>query len=144
MGKPYICRTFTGLNTLVWSTTVVQPPPKEEIKFAFNIIKIDQIFDHLLKDQQINLSEGHKIPSIEELRGKKYCKQHNRWSHITNKCPVFHNIMQKSIMEGRLKFSNKDTGVMLIDGDSFPEVAVNVTSIDLAKIKVESSAQIGM
>lgn len=92
------------MNPLVRSTTVAQVLPKEEIKYAFDITKADQISDHLLKDKQIKLLEGYKNPSMKELNEKKYCKWHNRWSHITKNCLVLWNAIQKIIMEGRLKF----------------------------------------
>ena len=34
-------------------------------------------------------------------------------------------------MEGRLKFSDKDEGVILIDGDPFLEIVVDATSANL-------------
>ena len=46
----------------------------EKEKFLFDISKADQIFNYLLKDKQIRLPKGHRIPSAEELKNKKYCK----------------------------------------------------------------------
>ncbi|XP_050218815.1 uncharacterized protein LOC126669396 [Mercurialis annua] len=60
----------------------------------------DDIFDALLKDGHISLSECHVIPSSEELVGKDYCKFHNSWRHNTNNCVVFRNVVQKAITEG--------------------------------------------
>ena len=42
--------------------------------YSFDINKINQIFDVLLKDKQIKLSDGHRILSKEEIKEKKYCK----------------------------------------------------------------------
>lgn len=49
---------------------------------------------------------------------------------------AFHDAIQKSIVEGSLKFLDKDKKVILIDGDSLPEVVVNMTSVDLANMKI--------
>jgi hypothetical protein len=49
-----------------------QSTQKEKVKFAFNITKCDKIFDELLKHSNIKLS--HIIPSVEELKGRVYCK----------------------------------------------------------------------
>lgn len=87
-----------------------------------------------MKDKQIQLPEGHKISSAKELREKKYWKWHNQWSHTTNNYWVFRNAIQKSIVEGRLKFPDKDKGVMLIGGDSFSKVTINMTSANLVKL----------
>jgi hypothetical protein len=45
---------------------------KEKVKFTFNIVKCDKIFDELLKHGNIKLS--HIIPPVEELKGRIYCK----------------------------------------------------------------------
>jgi hypothetical protein len=57
---------------------------KEPKKFGFDITKADKIFDLLLQQGQIKLSEFHTIPSTEELKRMKYCKWHNATSHDTN------------------------------------------------------------
>ena len=41
---------------------------KELEKFAFDITKVDRIFDFLLQEGQIKLSPNHVIPSAEELK----------------------------------------------------------------------------
>ena len=91
---------------------------------------MDQIFDYLLKDKQIKLPEDHKIPSTEKLKGK----WHNWWSHNINNYLVFRNVIQKSIIEDGLKFSDKDKSVMLINGDPFPEVTIDTTSTNLINL----------
>lgn len=42
--------------------------------FSFDVTKADIIFDKLYKDKQIKLSDKHKLPSPEQIKGKKYCK----------------------------------------------------------------------
>ena len=42
--------------------------------FDFDASKSEQIFDLLLKEKQLRLPEGHKIPTAQELQGRMYCK----------------------------------------------------------------------
>ncbi|XP_050211887.1 uncharacterized protein LOC126662044 [Mercurialis annua] len=79
----------------------------EDEEYSFDLTKADDIFDALLKDGQIALSEGHAIPPSEELVGKDYCKYHNSWRHSTNNCVNFRNVIQKAINEGKLLFPTK-------------------------------------
>lgn len=76
-GKPYSCPALKAPKGKEVQTS------KNKVEYAFDISKVDQIFDHLLKDQQIRLMEGHKIPSAEELKNKKYCKWHNSYTYST-------------------------------------------------------------
>jgi hypothetical protein len=80
---------------LFWPTKVkpsVRSHPhstqKEKVKFTFNITKCDKIFYELLKHGNIKLS--HIIPSVEELKGRVYCKWHGSFLHNTNDCAVFY------------------------------------------------------
>ena len=75
-------------------------------KYLFDISKADQIFYHLLKDQQIKLSDGHKIPSPKELKNKKYYKWHHSFSHTMVNYVVFRTAIQKALKEGRFKLAN--------------------------------------
>jgi hypothetical protein len=45
---------------------------KELKKFGFDITKADKIFDLLLQQGQIKLSQFHTIPSAKELKRMKY------------------------------------------------------------------------
>jgi hypothetical protein len=62
---------------------------KELEKFGFDITKPDKIFDLLLQQGQIKLSQFHTIPSAEELERMKYFKWHNATSHDTNDSKIF-------------------------------------------------------
>ena len=53
-------------------------------KYAFDITKADMIFDLLLEKGHIKLTAGHKIPSAEELKRRRYCKYHDTSTHHTN------------------------------------------------------------
>ncbi|KAK1697836.1 hypothetical protein QYE76_014533 [Lolium multiflorum] len=63
-----------------------QGPPRG---FDFDVTKAEQIFDLLLKEKQLKVPEGHKIPTAQELNGKPYCKWHNTFTHATNDCRVW-------------------------------------------------------
>ena len=97
-GKPYTCPALTFSKG-----KEVTKPNKEA--YLFDIAKVDQIFDYLVKDNQIKLPEGHKIPPTDKIKGKKYCKWHQSWNHTTNNCTVFRNSNQKALKEWRLKLS---------------------------------------
>jgi hypothetical protein len=82
---------MTGLAQWVKGKKAVSCPfgKKELEKFGFDITKADKIFDLLLQQGQIKLSQFHTIPSGEELKRMKYCKWHNATSHDTNDCKIF-------------------------------------------------------
>ncbi|KAK1698396.1 hypothetical protein QYE76_015093 [Lolium multiflorum] len=79
-----------------------QGPPKG---FDFDVTKADQMFDLLLKEKQLKVPEGHKIPTVQELNGKPYCKWHNTFTHATNDCRVWRQQIQMAIEQGRLIFN---------------------------------------
>ncbi|KAJ8555382.1 hypothetical protein K7X08_012878 [Anisodus acutangulus] len=100
----------------------------DKVNYSFNITKADQIFDHLLKDKQIRLLDGYRIPSVEELKDKKYCKWHNSYNHSTSNCVVFRKAIQKGIKVGRFKLADKSMAKMSIDTDPFPAVPISMVS----------------
>ncbi|KAK1660360.1 hypothetical protein QYE76_048519 [Lolium multiflorum] len=66
-----------------WAT---QPGPAKG--FDFDLSKTEQIFDWLLKEKQLKLPDGHKIPTLQEMTGKPYCKWHDTFTHATNDCSL--------------------------------------------------------
>jgi hypothetical protein len=52
--------------------------------FDFDVSKVEQIFDVLLKEKQLNLPEGCKLPTAQELQGRSYCKWHHSFTHNTS------------------------------------------------------------
>ena len=46
-------------------------------KYSFDIYKVDEIFYHLLEEKVIILDNEVKLPSLDEIKDKKYCKWHN-------------------------------------------------------------------
>ena len=61
--------------------------------YLFDVSKAYQIFDYLLKDQQIRQPNKHKIPLPKELKNRKYCKWHHSYSHAMVNCVVFRNVI---------------------------------------------------
>ncbi|KAK1627368.1 hypothetical protein QYE76_001683 [Lolium multiflorum] len=93
-----------------------QGPPKG---FDFDVTKTEQIFDLLLTEKHIKVPEGHKIPTVQELNGKPYCKWHNTFTHTTNDCRVWRQQIQMAIENGRLIFNQY---AMKVDTHPFPAV----------------------
>ena len=69
------------------------------------------------------LSADHKIPSAEELKGRRYYKWHNATSHQTADCKVLRQQIQSAIEQGRLIFCK---AAMKVDRNPFP---VNMVAI---------------
>jgi hypothetical protein len=114
---------------------------KEPEKLGFDITKADKIFDLLLQQWQIKLSQFHTIPFAEELKRMKYCKWHNATSHDTNDCKIFRQHIQSAIEQGRLKFETptKAEKPMKIDQHPFPTNMVEVSSKDTSRVKLLTS-----
>ena len=110
---------------------------EEKKKFNFDITKADKIFDYLLEKGQIKLTGNHRIPSVEELKNKRYCKYHNSNTHSTNDCKVFRDIIQQAINKGKIGLENVKGG-MGIEGHPFPANMV-ASSFPKGKFKVLTS-----
>jgi hypothetical protein len=67
-------KTMIGLAEWVKGKKIVSCPfgKKEPEKFGFDITKADKIFDLLLQQGHIKLSQFHTIPFAEELKRMKY------------------------------------------------------------------------
>jgi hypothetical protein len=46
------------------------PGKKEEMKYSFDVSKCDKLFDVLLQNKIIRLSEGHVVPQPGQMKGK--------------------------------------------------------------------------
>jgi hypothetical protein len=114
---------------------------REPEKFGFDITKADKIFDLLLQQGQIKLSQFHTIPSAEELKRMKYCKWHNATSHDNNDCKIFRKQIQSAIEQGRLKLETptKAEKPMKIDQHPFPTNIVGVSSKHTSQIRLLTS-----
>ncbi|KAK1662329.1 hypothetical protein QYE76_050488 [Lolium multiflorum] len=108
-----------------WARTAVpvackwvnQPGPPRG--FDFDVSKAEQIFDLLLKEKQLKLPEGHKIPTSQEMNGRPYCKWHHTFTHATNDFKVLRAQIQMAIKSGRLTFGQF---AMKVDTRPFPGV----------------------
>jgi hypothetical protein len=110
-----------GANPVSCKWVKQQGPTKG---FDFDERKVKQIFDLLLREKQLKLLEGYKIPTAEELQGRPYCKWHHIFTHNTNDCKELRRQIQSAIEQGRLilgQFTMKVdtrpfTGVNLVEG----------------------------
>ncbi|KAK1641620.1 hypothetical protein QYE76_059425 [Lolium multiflorum] len=75
-------------------------PPGPPRGFDFDVTKAEQIFDLLLKEKQLKLPEGHKIPTAQEMKKRPYCKWHHTFTHATNDCKVLRAQIQMVIESG--------------------------------------------
>jgi hypothetical protein len=103
-GKPYTCKALAKTDSKSsdrsQNSQSATKAPQNENKYSFDITKADSIFDQLYQDKQLKLSQGHTIPSKEEIKDKKYFKWHNTRRHNTNNCVVFRNVIQDAIEKG--------------------------------------------
>jgi hypothetical protein len=68
--------------------------------FDFDVSKVEQIFDLLLKEKQLKFLEGYKPPTAQELKGKSYCKWHDSFTHSTSNCKELRRHIQSAIEQG--------------------------------------------
>ena len=116
-GPPYVCKSLYPSNG--GKDNVAKNEMWSQKNYGFDISKADLIFDVLLKDKQISLSKDHQLLTPEQIKGRKYCKFHDRIGHSTNSCVRFRDLIQQAIKDGRLQFeSNK--APMKVDTDPLP------------------------
>jgi hypothetical protein len=87
--------------------------------FDFDVSKTEQIFDLLLKEEQLKLPEGCKFPTTQELQGRSFCKWHNSFTHGTSDCKELRRQIQSAIEQGRLILGQY---AMKVDTQPFPSV----------------------
>jgi hypothetical protein len=87
--------------------------------FDFDVSKVEQIFDLLLKEKQLKFPEGFKIPTAQKLQGRLYCKWHNSFTHGTSDCKELWRQIQSAIEQGRLILGQY---AMKVDTQPFPNV----------------------
>jgi hypothetical protein len=87
--------------------------------FDFDMSKVEQIFNLLLKEKQLKFPEGFKIPTTQELQGRSYCKWHNSFTHGTGDCKELQRQIQSAIEQGGLILGQY---AMKVDTQSFPDV----------------------
>ncbi|KAI8550834.1 hypothetical protein RHMOL_Rhmol06G0138500 [Rhododendron molle] len=129
--KPYVCKAFVKMEPT--KQPIQNTPNRPTRAYTFDIGRAEAIFDQLLTDKLLKLPFGHKIPTVEELKGKECCKYHNSWSHSTNNCIVFRNDIQDKIERGEFKFPEKDMQPMGVDGNPFPSgLSTNMVSVNMS------------
>ncbi|KAG5068559.1 hypothetical protein JHK85_000936 [Glycine max] len=133
-GKPYSC--------LVLKPNKGQGPSDGKVEYDFDISKAYRIFEHLIKDQQIRLKKGHKIQSLDKLKGKKYCKWHNSYIHFTTNCIVFRKDVHRALKEDHFKLANKGLAKMEVDTDPFPKLDINMVSYEEPSSKSKKTKQV--
>jgi hypothetical protein len=87
--------------------------------FDFDISKVEQIFDLLLKEKQLKLPKGYKPPTAQELKGRSYCKWHDSFTHSTSDCKELRRQIQSAIEQDRLILGQT---AMKVDTQPFPSV----------------------
>jgi hypothetical protein len=87
--------------------------------FDFDVSKVEQIFDLLLKEKQLKLPEGCKFPTAQELQGRSYCKWHHSFTHNTSEYKELCRQIQSAIEQGRLILGHY---AMKVDTQPFPSV----------------------
>jgi hypothetical protein len=87
--------------------------------FDFDVSKVEQIFDLLLKEKQLKLPEGCKLPIAQELQGRSYCKWHHSFTHNTGDCKELHRQIQSTIEQGGLILGQN---AMKVNTQPFPSV----------------------
>ncbi|CAL9019044.1 unnamed protein product [Prunus brigantina] len=89
--------------------------PTQNKVYSFDLTKVDALFDEMLLQKAIETP--HRMPKLEELKGRQYCRWHNSWNHSTNSCVVFRDVIQEGIAARRLKLAEKP---LSITTDPFP------------------------
>jgi hypothetical protein len=105
-----------GANPVSCKWVKQQGPAKG---FDFNVSKVEQIFDLLLKEKQLKLPKGCKFPTAQELQGRSYCKWHHSLTHNTSDYKELHRQIQLAIEQGRLILGQY---AMKVDTQPFPSV----------------------
>ncbi|XP_050919809.1 uncharacterized protein LOC127137385 [Lathyrus oleraceus] len=83
--------------------------------YTFDVTKCDEIIDLLVKDFQMIVPPGAKIPPLEQRKKRGFCKCHNFLGHKTSQCFLFRDLVQSDIRDERLKFRDKAKSPMRID-----------------------------
>jgi hypothetical protein len=105
-----------GANPMSCKWVKQQGPAKY---FDFDVSKVEQIFDLLLKEKQLKLPEGCKFPTAQELQGRPYCKWHHSFMHNTSGCKDLRRQIQSAIEQGQLILGQN---AMKIVTQPFPSV----------------------
>ncbi|XP_058764414.1 uncharacterized protein LOC131637862 [Vicia villosa] len=130
-GSAYECRSLLHAQ----GKNLVENNPKFPSKtYTFDVTKFEEIFDVLVKDGQMVVPQGTKMPPLEQRQKRRFCKYHSYLGHNTYNCYLFRNRVQKSIQEGRLKFVGRK---MKINADPLhQEEALFVDPIEINMVEI--------
>ena len=106
-GPPYSCRVLLpsdGKNPIESEKNNDIFPKKT---YSFNVTKCDEMFDLLVKDGQMIVPPGAKMPPLEHRKKRGFCKYHNFLGHKTSQYFLFRDLVRGAIKEGRLKFADR-------------------------------------
>ncbi|XP_050888874.1 uncharacterized protein LOC127094047 [Lathyrus oleraceus] len=115
-GPPYACKVLAPSN----GKNPIEPENNDKFPkktYTFDVTKYDEIFDLLVKDGQMIVPSGAKVPPLEQRKKIRFCKYHSFLGHKTSQCFLFRDLVQNAIQEGRLKFGDKPRSQMKIDSN---------------------------
>lgn len=115
-GPPYACKVLAPSNR----RNPVEPEKNDRFPkktYTFDVMKCDEIFDLLVKDVQMIVPSGAKMPPLEQRKKRGFCKYHGFLGHKMSQCFLFRDRVQNAIQEGRLKFGDKPRSQIKIDSD---------------------------
>ncbi|BFG30042.1 hypothetical protein CerSpe_163160 [Prunus speciosa] len=136
---PISCKAFTkppkDQKPPPFTGEFVPNKPTQNKVYSFDLTKVDALFDEMLAQKAIETP--HKLPKLEELKGREYCRWHNSWNHSTNSCVVFTDVIQEGITAGRLKLAEKPPSVTT---DPFPQAQVNMVNLNWPERRENASS----
>ncbi|XP_050920219.1 uncharacterized protein LOC127137840 [Lathyrus oleraceus] len=115
-GPPYSCKLLAPSN----GKNLAEPEKSDRFPkktYTLDVTKCNGIFDLLVKDGQMIVPPGAKMPPLEQRNKKGFCKYHNFLGHKTSQCFLFRDLVQNAIRDERLKFEDKTKSQMNIDLD---------------------------
>ncbi|XP_050874989.1 uncharacterized protein LOC127078591 [Lathyrus oleraceus] len=115
-GAPYACKVLAPSN----GKNPIKPEKNDKFtkkNYTFNVTKCDEILDLLVKDGQMIIPPGAKVPPLEQRKKRGFCKYHSFLDHKISQCFLFRDLIQNAIQEGRLKFGDKPRSQMNIDSN---------------------------
>ena len=127
--KPYVLETTYKKNKKAKGSNRLSTPART---YHFDVERADELFDILLESKYVNLPDPrNKIFSKEELRGREHYKWHSSFTHSTNNCLTFRNIIQEKFDNKILKFQDK-LKENIVDTKPFPKmVDINMVTMCL-------------
>lgn len=104
--------------------------------YTFDVTKCDKKFDLLVFDGQIVIHKRLKIPPLEKRKKKGFCKFYNCLGHKTYKWVVFKDLVQNTLKDGRLKFTDKQKHRLEEKIDPKVEEALLVEHVDVLMVDI--------